>query len=130
MVAYFYFLSNCLKYVCPSEVGISNYLSQTEKYSTGSNEGPIYSTIDPTSEDLRSFSAPYSQHATPYASTPIMPFSAQGPASPEQDDGHWMTQPSTSGAQYAQPDRSKTDNRTHICFVLLLLLLRTTRKLM
>ncbi|XP_041947127.1 roundabout homolog 3 isoform X2 [Alosa sapidissima] len=93
-----------------NEVGISNYLSQTEKYSTSSNEGPIYSTIDPTSEDLRSFSAPYSQHATPYASTPIMPFSSQGPASPEQDECHWMTQPSTSGAQYAQPDRTKTDN--------------------
>lgn len=94
-------------------MGISNYLNQTEKYSTGSNEGPIYSTIDPTSEDLRSFSAPYSQHATPYASTPIMPFSAQGPVSPQQDAAHWMPQPSTSGAQYAQPDRSKTDNGTH-----------------
>ncbi|XP_031428047.1 roundabout homolog 3 isoform X2 [Clupea harengus] len=96
-----------------NEVGISNYLNQTEKYSTGSNEGPIYSTIDPTSEDLRSFSAPYSQHATPYASTPIMPFSAQGPVSPQQDAAHWMPQPSTSGAQYAQPDRSKTDNAKH-----------------
>uniref|UniRef100_A0A8B9K6F5 Roundabout, axon guidance receptor, homolog 3 (Drosophila) n=1 Tax=Astyanax mexicanus TaxID=7994 RepID=A0A8B9K6F5_ASTMX len=71
-----------------NEVGISNYLNQTEKYSTGSNEGPIYSTIDPTAEDLRSFSAQYSQHTTPYASTPIMPFTNQ----------------------YAQPDRSKSDN--------------------
>uniref|UniRef100_A0AAY4AYM5 Roundabout, axon guidance receptor, homolog 3 (Drosophila) n=1 Tax=Denticeps clupeoides TaxID=299321 RepID=A0AAY4AYM5_9TELE len=68
-----------------NEAGISNYLNQTEKYSNGSNEGPIYSTIDPTSEDLRSFSAPYSQHTTPYASTPIMPFSSQGPCSPDQD---------------------------------------------
>ncbi|XP_030648096.1 roundabout homolog 3 [Chanos chanos] len=93
-----------------NEAGISNYLSQTEKYSTGSNEGPIYSTIDPTSEDLRSFSAPYSQHTTPYASTPIMPFTNQGTFSPEQEGGHWMTQPGTSSAQYAQPDRSKTDN--------------------
>uniref|UniRef100_A0A8B9K999 Roundabout, axon guidance receptor, homolog 3 (Drosophila) n=1 Tax=Astyanax mexicanus TaxID=7994 RepID=A0A8B9K999_ASTMX len=66
-------------------VGISNYLNQTEKYSTGSNEGPIYSTIDPTAEDLRSFSAQYSQHTTPYASTPIMPFTNQAPCSPEQD---------------------------------------------
>uniref|UniRef100_A0AAR2JPE1 Roundabout, axon guidance receptor, homolog 3 (Drosophila) n=1 Tax=Pygocentrus nattereri TaxID=42514 RepID=A0AAR2JPE1_PYGNA len=44
-----------------NEAGISNYLNQTEKYSTGSNEGPIYSTIDPTAEDL----------------TPIMPFTNQ-----------------------------------------------------
>ncbi|XP_043106747.1 roundabout homolog 3 isoform X5 [Puntigrus tetrazona] len=93
-----------------NEAGISNYLNQNEKYSTDSNEGPIYSTIDPTSEDLRSFSAQFSQHTTPYASTPIMPFTNQAPCSPEQDGSHWMTQPGTSNAQYAQPDRSKTDN--------------------
>ncbi|XP_057177147.1 roundabout homolog 3 isoform X1 [Triplophysa rosa] len=93
-----------------NEAGISNYLNQTEKYSTDSNEGPIYSTIDPTSEDLRSFTAQYSQHTTPYASTPIMPFTNQTPCSPEQDGSHWMTQPGTSSSQYAQPDRSKTDN--------------------
>uniref|UniRef100_A0A8C1IDE4 Roundabout, axon guidance receptor, homolog 3 (Drosophila) n=1 Tax=Cyprinus carpio TaxID=7962 RepID=A0A8C1IDE4_CYPCA len=83
---------------------------QNEKYSTDSNEGPIYSTIDPTSEDLHRFSAQYSQNTTPYASTPIMPFTNQAPCSPEQDGSHWMTQPGTSNAQYAQPDRSKTDN--------------------
>uniref|UniRef100_A0A8C7WCG9 Roundabout, axon guidance receptor, homolog 3 (Drosophila) n=1 Tax=Oncorhynchus mykiss TaxID=8022 RepID=A0A8C7WCG9_ONCMY len=61
----------------PAEAGISNYLNQTEKYSTGdSTEGPIYSTIDPTAEDLRSFNSPYSS-TTPYASTPIMPFTNQ-----------------------------------------------------
>ncbi|XP_063059336.1 roundabout homolog 3 [Engraulis encrasicolus] len=104
-----------------NEVGISNYLNQTEKYSTGSNEGPIYSTIDPTAEDLHSFSAPYSQHATPYASTPIMPFTSVAAAaaanavSPEQDQAHWgAPQPSTSGVQYAQPDRCKTDNAKHV----------------
>uniref|UniRef100_A0A9J8B5G5 Roundabout, axon guidance receptor, homolog 3 (Drosophila) n=1 Tax=Cyprinus carpio carpio TaxID=630221 RepID=A0A9J8B5G5_CYPCA len=84
-----------------NEAGISNYLNQNEKYSTDSNEGPIYSTIDPTSEDLRSFSAQFSQHTTPYASTPIMPFTNQAPCSPEQDGSHWMTQPGTSNAQYA-----------------------------
>uniref|UniRef100_A0A671NAB9 Roundabout homolog 2-like n=1 Tax=Sinocyclocheilus anshuiensis TaxID=1608454 RepID=A0A671NAB9_9TELE len=93
-----------------NEAGISNYLNQNEKFSTDSNEGPIYSTIDPTSEDLRSFSAQYSQHTTPYASTPIMPFTNQAPCSPEQDGSHWMTQPGTSNVQYAQPERSKTDN--------------------
>uniref|UniRef100_A0A4W4F3Q3 Roundabout, axon guidance receptor, homolog 3 (Drosophila) n=1 Tax=Electrophorus electricus TaxID=8005 RepID=A0A4W4F3Q3_ELEEL len=93
-----------------SEAGISNYLNQTEKYSTGSNEGPIYSTIDPAAEDLRSFTAQYSQHTTPYASTPIMPFTNQVPCSPDQDGGHWINQPGTSNVQYAQPDRSKADN--------------------
>ncbi len=39
-----------------------------------------------------------------------MPFTNQAPCSPEQDGSHWMTQPGTSNAQYAQPDRSKTDN--------------------
>ncbi|XP_066564137.1 roundabout homolog 3 isoform X2 [Amia ocellicauda] len=93
-----------------NEAGISNYLSQTEKFGSGSNEGPIYSTIDPASEDLRTFNSPYSQHATPYASTPVMPFTAQGAYSPEQEGGHWLVQPGPSGAQYAQPDRCRPDN--------------------
>ncbi|XP_076017397.1 roundabout homolog 3 [Genypterus blacodes] len=94
-----------------NEAGISNYLNQTEKYSMGgSTEGPIYSTIDATSEDLQGFA--YSQHAaaTPYASTSIMPFTSQTQASAhsgEQQggDAHWITQPGPSKAQYAQPDR-------------------------
>ncbi|TRY88273.1 hypothetical protein DNTS_009321, partial [Danionella cerebrum] len=93
-----------------NEAGISDYLNQNEKYSADSSEGPIYSTIDPTNEDLRSFNTPYNQHATPYATTPIMPFTNQAPCSPEQDASHWMIQPGTSSAQYAQPDRSKTEN--------------------
>uniref|UniRef100_A0A673WWV2 Roundabout, axon guidance receptor, homolog 3 (Drosophila) n=1 Tax=Salmo trutta TaxID=8032 RepID=A0A673WWV2_SALTR len=96
-----------------NEAGISNYLNQTEKYSTGSsNEGPIYSTIDPNAEDLRSFNSPYSS-TTPYASTPIMPFTnqaLQGSHSPtEQDGGHWITQPAGPSSQYAQPERCRTD---------------------
>ncbi|XP_041658063.1 roundabout homolog 3 isoform X1 [Cheilinus undulatus] len=93
-----------------NEAGISNYLNQTEKYSiSGSTEGPIYSTIDATSEDLHSFT--YAQHnsTTPYASTSIMPYNSQTQTSAhsaeQQDDGHWITQPGPSGAQYAQPDR-------------------------
>uniref|UniRef100_A0A8C1Q163 Roundabout, axon guidance receptor, homolog 3 (Drosophila) n=1 Tax=Cyprinus carpio TaxID=7962 RepID=A0A8C1Q163_CYPCA len=86
-----------------NEAGISNYLSQNEKYSTDSNEGPIYSTIDPTSEDLHRFSAQYSQNTTPYASTPIMPFTNQAPCSPEQDGSHWMTQPGTSNKLMGKP---------------------------
>uniref|UniRef100_A0A4W5NKX7 Roundabout, axon guidance receptor, homolog 3 (Drosophila) n=1 Tax=Hucho hucho TaxID=62062 RepID=A0A4W5NKX7_9TELE len=96
-----------------NEAGISNYLNQTEKYSTcSSNEGPIYSTIDPNAEDLRSFNSPYSS-TTPYASTPIMPFTnqaLQGSHSPtEQDGGHWITQPAGPSSQYAQPERCRTD---------------------
>uniref|UniRef100_A0A3Q0SHN0 Roundabout, axon guidance receptor, homolog 3 (Drosophila) n=1 Tax=Amphilophus citrinellus TaxID=61819 RepID=A0A3Q0SHN0_AMPCI len=99
-----------------NEAGISNYLNQTEKYSMGgSTEGPIYSTIDATSEDLHSFT--YAQHnsTTPYASTSIMPFTnqTQAPAhsGEQQDDGHWITQPGPSGAQYAQLDRSSGEQR-------------------
>uniref|UniRef100_A0A8C9YC53 Roundabout, axon guidance receptor, homolog 3 (Drosophila) n=1 Tax=Sander lucioperca TaxID=283035 RepID=A0A8C9YC53_SANLU len=74
-----------------NEAGISNYLNQTEKYSMGgSTEGPIYSTIDATNEDLHGFT--YAQHTStaPYASTSIMPFTnqTQAPAhSSEQQDG-------------------------------------------
>uniref|UniRef100_A0A8C4DUT2 Roundabout, axon guidance receptor, homolog 3 (Drosophila) n=1 Tax=Dicentrarchus labrax TaxID=13489 RepID=A0A8C4DUT2_DICLA len=98
-----------------NEAGISNYLNQTEKYSMGgSTEGPIYSTIDATSEDLHSF--PYAQHTstTPYASTSIMPFAnpTQAQSGEQQDDGHWITQPGPSGAQYAQPDRCNGEEST------------------
>uniref|UniRef100_A0A3B5B9K6 Roundabout homolog 3-like n=1 Tax=Stegastes partitus TaxID=144197 RepID=A0A3B5B9K6_9TELE len=93
-----------------NEAGISNYLNQTEKYSMGgSTEGPIYSTIDATSDDLHSFT--YAQHTStaPYASTSIMPYTnqTQPPAhdGEQPEDGHWITQPGPSGAQYAQPDR-------------------------
>ncbi|XP_032389424.1 roundabout homolog 3 isoform X3 [Etheostoma spectabile] len=93
-----------------NEAGISNYLNQTEKYSMGgSTEGPIYSTIDATNEDLHGFT--YAQHTStaPYASTSIMPFTnqTQAPAhgGGQQDGGHWIPQPGPSGAQYAQPDR-------------------------
>uniref|UniRef100_A0A3Q3D8U8 Roundabout, axon guidance receptor, homolog 3 (Drosophila) n=1 Tax=Hippocampus comes TaxID=109280 RepID=A0A3Q3D8U8_HIPCM len=99
-----------------NEAGISNYLNQTEKCSmSGSTEGPIYSTIDATSEDLHSFT--YAQHAstTPYASTSIMPFSNQTQSPPQggdqHDDGHWITQPGPSGAQYAQPDRCNGEGK-------------------
>ncbi|XP_041864487.1 roundabout homolog 3 isoform X2 [Melanotaenia boesemani] len=93
-----------------NEAGISNYLSQTEKYSMGgSTEGPIYSTIDATSEDLHSFTYAQNTSTTPYATASIMPFTnqLQAPAhsGEQQDDGHWITQPGPSGAQYAQPDR-------------------------
>ncbi|MGH0146160.1 UNVERIFIED_CONTAM: hypothetical protein FKN15_055317 [Acipenser sinensis] len=92
------------------DAGISDYITQTEKFGSGSNEGPIYSTIDPTSDDLRTFNTPYSQHTTPYASTPVMPFGGEGPFTPDQEGGLWIVQPGPSGAQYAQPDRTRAEN--------------------
>ncbi|KAJ8368298.1 hypothetical protein SKAU_G00083260 [Synaphobranchus kaupii] len=96
-----------------NEVGISNYLSQTEKYSQGSTEGPIYSTIDPACEDMHSFAPPYAQHAAPYASAPVMPFPGLAPGSPDHEGEHWTIQPGPSGVQYAQPDRSRTEPGKH-----------------
>lgn len=93
-----------------NDAGISDYITQTEKFGSGSNEGPIYSTIDPTSDDLRTFNTPYSQHTTPYASTPVMPFGGEGPFTPDQEGGLWIVKPGPSGAQYAQPDRTRTEN--------------------
>uniref|UniRef100_A0A8C7Y1M7 Roundabout, axon guidance receptor, homolog 3 (Drosophila) n=1 Tax=Oryzias sinensis TaxID=183150 RepID=A0A8C7Y1M7_9TELE len=95
-----------------NESGISNYLNQTEKYSMGgSTDGPIYSTIDATSEDLHGFTCGQNMSTAPYATTTIMPVSSQTQAlaqsAVEQDGGHWILQPGPSGAQYAQPERSK-----------------------
>lgn len=83
----------------------------------GSTEGPIYSTIDATSEDLHSFTYGQNVSTTPYATTSIMPFAsqAQGGAfsGEQQDEGHWITQPGPSQpAQYAQPDRCSGKMRT------------------
>uniref|UniRef100_A0A7N8XZ17 Roundabout, axon guidance receptor, homolog 3 (Drosophila) n=1 Tax=Mastacembelus armatus TaxID=205130 RepID=A0A7N8XZ17_9TELE len=76
-----------------NEAGISNYLNQTEKYSMGgSTEGPIYSTIDATSEDLHSFTYAQNSSTTPYASTSIMPFNSQPQAlahSSEHSEEEW-----------------------------------------
>jgi len=83
----------------------------------GSTEGPIYSTIDATNEELNGFA--YAQHAStaPYASTSIMPFTnqTQAPAhsgEQQQEDGHWIGPPGLSGSQYAQPDRSNGEECT------------------
>lgn len=71
----------------------------------GSTEGPIYSTIDATSEDLHGFTYAQNMSTTPYASTSIMPFTNQTqvvtPAAEQPDEG----QRGPPGAQYAQPDR-------------------------
>uniref|UniRef100_A0A1A8I498 Roundabout homolog 3 n=1 Tax=Nothobranchius kuhntae TaxID=321403 RepID=A0A1A8I498_NOTKU len=80
------------------EAGLSDYLGQTERCSTGgSAEGPIYSTIDGTSEDLQSFTS-----IAPYATTSTRPFTTQAD---ELQDKLWTTHPGPCGAHYAQPDR-------------------------
>lgn len=75
----------------------------------GSTEGPIYSTIDATSEDLHSFTYGQDVSTAPYASTSIMPFTNQTQASAhvaeQSDDGHRIAPLGLSRAQYAQPDR-------------------------
>uniref|UniRef100_A0A8C5N2U4 Roundabout, axon guidance receptor, homolog 3 (Drosophila) n=1 Tax=Gouania willdenowi TaxID=441366 RepID=A0A8C5N2U4_GOUWI len=105
-----------------NEAGISNYLTQTEKYSVGgSTEGPIYSTIDATTEDLQGFT--YGQHGvpTPYASAPITPYTGHAPVEgEEQEEGHWISQGGSPGAQYAQPERCSGRSRTHHCWMIVL----------
>ncbi|XP_018420477.1 PREDICTED: roundabout homolog 3 [Nanorana parkeri] len=93
-----------------NDAGISNYIAQTEKFGTGVSDGPIYSTIDPTSEDMRTFNGAFSQQTTPYATTPVVPYGGQILHSPESEDNAWNVQAGTSGILYAQPDRSKAEN--------------------
>ncbi|KAI6073124.1 Roundabout-like protein 3 isoform X4 [Aix galericulata] len=45
-----------------NEAGISRYIAQTEPFGAGATEGPIYSSIEVGSEELRTFHRPCSQH--------------------------------------------------------------------
>eukprot|EP00079_Xenopus_tropicalis_P027964 XP_012822435.1 PREDICTED: roundabout homolog 3 isoform X2 [Xenopus tropicalis] len=93
-----------------NDAGISNYIAQTEKFGTGVSDGPIYSTIDPTTDDMRTFNGAFSQHTTPYATTPVVPYGGQNMHSPELEENQWNVQAGTSGVLYAQPDRTKAEN--------------------
>ncbi|XP_063799815.1 roundabout homolog 3 isoform X2 [Pseudophryne corroboree] len=93
-----------------NDAGISNYIAQTEKFGTGVSDGPIYSTIDPTSDDMRTFNGAFPQHTTPYATTPVVPYGGQNLRSPESEENSWNAQPGTSGILYAQPERNKAEN--------------------
>ncbi|XP_019345707.2 roundabout homolog 3 isoform X4 [Alligator mississippiensis] len=92
-----------------NDSGISNYIAQAEKFGAGASDGPIYSTIDPTSDELRTFNGVFSQHTTPYATTPVVPYGAQSLPSPSEER-HWDAQPSTSSIQYSQPEWSRVEN--------------------
>uniref|UniRef100_A0A8D0G6Z4 Roundabout guidance receptor 3 n=1 Tax=Sphenodon punctatus TaxID=8508 RepID=A0A8D0G6Z4_SPHPU len=96
-----------------NDAGISNYIAQTEKFGTGVSDGPIYSTIDPASDEMRTFNGAFSQHTTPYATTPVVPYGAaqlHSPEEEEEEESQWNAQPGTSSIQYAQPDRGKTES--------------------
>ncbi|XP_053125970.1 roundabout homolog 3 isoform X3 [Hemicordylus capensis] len=93
-----------------NDAGISNYIAQTEKFGTGASDGPIYSTIDPASDDMRTFNGAFSQHTTPYATTPVVPYGATHLHSPDEEESQWNTQPGVSTIQYAQPERGRAES--------------------
>uniref|UniRef100_A0A452H7G0 Roundabout guidance receptor 3 n=1 Tax=Gopherus agassizii TaxID=38772 RepID=A0A452H7G0_9SAUR len=92
-----------------NEAGISNYLAQTEKFGVGTSDGPIYSTIDPASDEMRTFNGAFSQHTTPYASTPLMPYGVPSLPSPDAEESLRSPQPGPSSSQYALPERSRAE---------------------
>ncbi|XP_073176919.1 roundabout homolog 3 isoform X3 [Lepidochelys kempii] len=92
-----------------NEAGISNYLAQTEKFGAGASDGPIYSTIDPASDEMRTFNGAFSQHTTPYASTPLVPYGVPSLPSPDAEESPRSPQPGPSGSQYALPERSRAE---------------------
>ncbi|XP_019907395.2 roundabout homolog 2 isoform X2 [Esox lucius] len=93
--------------------GISNYLSQSDKYSSASNNSPIYSTINNTAaaEDLQclayydSYSnMPYTQGPDPYTSMPGLSNSDIFGLGPDQDQ--WTIQ----SGEYAKLQYARTSN--------------------
>nr|XP_028564626.1 roundabout homolog 3 isoform X3 [Podarcis muralis] len=93
-----------------NDAGISNYIAQTEKFGTGVSDGPIYSTIDPASDDMRTFNGAFSQHTTPYATTPVVPYGAAHLHSPDEEESQWNGQPGLPSIQYAQPERGRAES--------------------
>nr|XP_056716009.1 roundabout homolog 3 isoform X9 [Euleptes europaea] len=93
-----------------NDAGISNYIAQTEKFGTGVSDGPIYSTIDPASDDMRTFNGAFSQHTTPYATTPVVPYGATHLHSPDEEESQWNASPGISNIQYAQPERGRAES--------------------
>ncbi|XP_043937124.1 roundabout homolog 3 isoform X2 [Protopterus annectens] len=90
--------------------GISNYIAQTEKFGMTASDGAIYSTIDPSSDEMHTFNGSLSQNPTPYATTPVVPFGGQCQHVSDQESNMWSIQPGSAAVQYAQPDRSRTEN--------------------
>ncbi|XP_036416319.1 roundabout homolog 3 [Colossoma macropomum] len=81
-------------------VGITNFLKQSDTYSPTSNEGPIYSTINPAEEEQHDMSSLYSQGPDPYSSSPVL--SKTDLFSLGQDLDQWSLQSGHSTAEYAK----------------------------
>uniref|UniRef100_A0A4W5QYL3 Roundabout, axon guidance receptor, homolog 3 (Drosophila) n=1 Tax=Hucho hucho TaxID=62062 RepID=A0A4W5QYL3_9TELE len=106
-------------------VGISNYLSQSEKYSSVSTDSPIYSTINTAAaEDLQGLgyynkysntpctqgsNTPCTQGPDSYASTPVL--SNSGLFGLVQDLDQWTIQ-SGQSVEYAKLQYARTSNGT------------------
>ncbi|KAK5868780.1 hypothetical protein PBY51_009761 [Eleginops maclovinus] len=95
-------------------VGIMNYPNHTEKRSTGSNDSPIYSTINTTAEDdpLAYYdtysSASFNKGPDPYSSNPIL--SNSGLVGLELDLDQWTIQSGQSGSEYAKLQYTKKNS--------------------
>ena len=86
----------------------------TEKRSTVSNDSPIYSTINTTTEDdLLTYydtysSASYNQGLEPHSSNPVL--AGSSPVGPDRDVDHWTIQSGQSGSEYAKLQYAKKGN--------------------
>ncbi|XP_072548280.1 roundabout homolog 2 isoform X2 [Salminus brasiliensis] len=91
-------------------VGITNFLKQSDTYSPTSNEGPIYSTINPADEEQHDLSSLYSQGPDPYSSSPAL--SKTDVFGLDHDLDQWSLQSGHSATEYAklQYPRMAKDN--------------------
>ncbi|XP_041924497.1 roundabout homolog 2-like isoform X1 [Alosa sapidissima] len=96
-------------------VGISKYLSHGERFSPSSNDGPIYSTINPheqeqeeEEEELPDYTSQYSQRTNPYASSALL--SKADLYSLERELDAWTLQSEHSTAEYAKLHYHNTGN--------------------
>uniref|UniRef100_A0A674BEX9 Roundabout homolog 2-like n=1 Tax=Salmo trutta TaxID=8032 RepID=A0A674BEX9_SALTR len=97
------------------EIAISNYLSQSEKYSSVSTDSPIYSTINTAAaEDLQGLGSntPCTQGPDSYASTPVL--SNSGLFSLVQDLDQWTIQ-SGQSVEYAKISNAKLVKQRSVC---------------
>ncbi|XP_022530457.2 roundabout homolog 3 isoform X2 [Astyanax mexicanus] len=81
-------------------VGITNFLKQSNAYSPTSNEGPIYSTINPADEEQHDLSSLYSQGPDPYSSSPAL--SKTDVFGLDHDLDQWSIQSGNSTTEYAK----------------------------
>ncbi|XP_056612872.1 roundabout homolog 2 isoform X1 [Triplophysa dalaica] len=86
--------------------GLSNYQNQSGKYSTASNDGGIYCTINPSDANGHDLCSLYSQGPDPYTRTPVL--SKTDLYSLEQDQ--WSLQSGHSEAEYAKLQYPRGEN--------------------